>query len=60
MFEEGLNKKDLVIIIGGGMLGDMVGYACGTYKRGIKMINIPTTILAMVDASIGGKTGINN
>jgi 3-dehydroquinate synthase len=60
MYELGLSKKDLVIVVGGGMLGDMVGFACSTYKRGIRFINIPTTILAMVDSSIGSKTGINN
>lgn len=58
-FTNELTRKSLVIAIGGGVLTDMVGFACATYKRGIDYINIPTTLLAMVDASTGGKTGIN-
>lgn len=56
----GLTRKGLVIAIGGGVLTDMVGFASATYKRGVDYINIPTSLLAMVDASTGGKTGINH
>jgi len=48
-----------VINIGGGLLTDLGGFAASTFKRGISFINIPTTLLAMVDASVGGKTGVN-
>ena len=50
----------LMINIGGGVITDMGGFVASTYKRGIKFINIPTTLLSMVDASIGGKTGIDH
>ncbi len=54
------NREDCLISFGGGIVGDVVGFASSTYKRGIKFINIPSTLLAQVDSSIGGKTGINN
>ena len=54
-----LTKKSLVIALGGGSVSDVVGLACSMYKRGMAHINIPTTLLAQVDASIGGKTAIN-
>lgn len=52
-------RHSLLINLGGGMVTDLGGFAASTYKRGIKYINIPTTLLSMVDASVGGKTGIN-
>lgn len=55
-----LDRKSLIIAFGGGVIGDMSGFAAGIYQRGIDFINIPTTLLAQVDASVGGKTGINN
>jgi len=57
--EEGADSRSLVIALGGGMLLDVAGFAAGTFKRGIPLINVPTTLLSMVDASVGGKTGIN-
>ena len=54
------NRSDLIISVGGGITGDVVGFVSSVYKRGINFINIPTTLLAQVDASIGGKTGINS
>lgn len=54
-----LDKKSLVIALGGGSVGDLVGFASSIYQRGIPYINIPTTLLAQVDSSIGGKTSIN-
>lgn len=59
-FEAKLNRKSLMIALGGGVITDMVGFASGIYQRGIDFISIPTTLLAMVDASVGGKCGINN
>ena len=57
--ENGATRHSLMINLGGGMVTDLGGFAASTFKRGIKYINIPTTLLAMVDASVGGKTGIN-
>ena len=54
------NRDDCIISFGGGITGDITGFAASIFKRGIKFINIPTTLLAQVDSSIGGKTGINN
>jgi len=55
----GADRKSLLINIGGGMLTDLAGFAATTFKRGIDFVNIPTTLLSQVDASVGGKTGIN-
>lgn len=55
----GGTRHSLMVNIGGGMVTDLGGFAASTFKRGISFINIPTTLLAMVDASVGGKTGIN-
>ena len=57
--ERGATRHSLLINLGGGMVTDLGGFAAATFKRGITYINIPTTLLAMVDASVGGKTGIN-
>jgi len=57
--ENAFDRKALVINLGGGVIGDMGGFCAATYKRGIDFINIPTTLLAQVDASIGGKLGID-
>lgn len=56
---QGATRHSLLINLGGGMVTDLGGFAASTFKRGIRYINIPTTLLAMVDASVGGKTGIN-
>lgn len=53
------DRQALIINLGGGLIGDLGGFAAGCYKRGISFVNIPTTLLAMVDASVGGKTGID-
>lgn len=60
MFDHRLNRKSLLIAFGGGVIGDMGGFAASLYNRGIDFIQIPTTLLSQVDASVGGKTGINN
>jgi 3-dehydroquinate synthase len=57
--DNGATRHSLLINLGGGMITDLGGFAASTFKRGINYINIPTTLLAMVDASVGGKTGIN-
>lgn len=55
----GFSRKSLLVNVGGGVIGDMGGFCASTYKRGIRFINFPTTLLAMVDANIGGKLGID-
>lgn len=57
--ENGADRHSLLINLGGGMLTDLGGFAASTFKRGIDFINIPTTLLSVVDAAVGGKTGIN-
>lgn len=57
--QQGASRHSLLINLGGGMVTDLGGFAASTFKRGISYINIPTTLLSMVDASVGGKTGIN-
>ena len=59
LLEGGATRHSLLINLGGGMVTDLGGFAASTFKRGINFINIPTTLLAMVDASVGGKTGFN-
>lgn len=59
-FENKLNRSSILIAFGGGVIGDMTGFAASIYQRGIEFIQIPTTLLSQVDASVGGKTGINN
>ena len=58
-YKLGLTRNDVMIAIGGGVIGDITGFAAATYMRGIDYIQIPTTLLSMVDSSVGGKTAIN-
>lgn len=57
--EKRLDRTDIVLALGGGVTGDLAGFAAATYKRGIDFIQMPTTLLAMVDSSVGGKTGVD-
>jgi 3-dehydroquinate synthetase len=59
LLEAGASRKALVLAIGGGITTDMAGFAASIYKRGVRYANVPTTLLAQVDAAIGGKTGVN-
>ena len=59
LLEHRVTRSGVLVAVGGGVLTDMAGFAAATYKRGIAYVNVPTTLLAMVDASVGGKTGIN-
>lgn len=60
LFNHKFNRSDTVIAFGGGVIGDMTGFCASIYQRGVDFIQIPTTLLSQVDASVGGKTGINN
>lgn len=59
MAEQGMTRKDGVIALGGGVVGDLAGFIASTYMRGIHFLQIPTTLLAQVDSSVGGKTAVN-
>ena len=60
LLKNNFSRNDCIIAVGGGILGDIACFTASIYKRGIKFINIPTTLLAQVDASIGGKSGVNH
>ena len=59
LLDKKVSKKDCLIVVGGGTLTDLIGYVASTYKRGVDYINIPSTTLAMIDASVGGKNALN-
>lgn len=59
LIQKAFDRSDVLLALGGGVTGDMTGYAAATYLRGIRFIQIPTTLLSMVDSSIGGKTGVD-
>ena len=59
LLELGLERGDLVIALGGGVMGDLAGFAAAVVRRGVRFVQMPTTLLAQVDSSVGGKTGIN-
>ncbi|WP_457766834.1 3-dehydroquinate synthase [Cyanobium sp. ULC065] len=59
-YAQRLERRSLVVALGGGVVGDMAGFAAATWLRGIPVVQVPTTLLAMVDAAIGGKTGVNH
>lgn len=59
LHEAGATRADVIICVGGGVVTDLGGFAAATFKRGMRVINVPTTLLGAVDASVGGKTGIN-
>ena len=60
LFKAGLDRSDTILAFGGGVVGDLAGFAASIYKRGATFVQVPTTLLAQVDSSVGGKTAINN
>ncbi len=60
LLAERVERRDIVIALGGGVIGDLVGFAAAVLRRGVRFVQIPTTLLAQVDSSVGGKTGINS
>src|SRR6056297_3205786 len=59
LLAEKVERRDVVVAFGGGVIGDLVGFAAAVLRRGVRFVQIPTTLLAQVDSSVGGKTGIN-
>lgn len=59
LIQEGFDRKDMLIALGGGVVGDLTGFVAATYLRGISFVQVPTTLLSQVDSSIGGKTGVD-
>ena len=59
LIEEKFDRKDMLVALGGGVVGDLTGFAAATYLRGIDFVQIPTTLLSQADSSIGGKTGVD-
>src|SRR4029453_17302097 len=60
LLEGGVERGDVVVALGGGVVGDLAGFVAATVLRGIGLIQVPTTLLAMVDSALGGKTGVNH
>ena len=60
MLEKKINRSATIIALGGGVVGDIAGFVAASYQRGIKYIQVPTTLLSQVDSSVGGKTAVNH
>ncbi|MEE3070674.1 MAG: iron-containing alcohol dehydrogenase, partial [Pseudomonadota bacterium] len=59
LLEQQVERRDVVVALGGGVIGDLAGFAAAVLRRGVRFVQIPTSLLAQVDSSVGGKTGIN-
>src|SRR6185369_7307906 len=60
LIEQRVERSDVIVAIGGGVVGDLAGFAAATYQRGMRFAQVPTTLLAQIDSSVGGKTGVNH
>jgi 3-dehydroquinate synthase len=60
LIEHRIERGGIIVALGGGIVGDLAGFVAATYLRGIKLIQVPTTLLAQIDSSVGGKTGVNH
>ena len=60
LIERGVERSDVIIALGGGVVGDLAGFVAATYLRGLRFVQVPTTLLAQIDSSVGGKTGVNH
>lgn len=60
LIEHGIERSDVIVALGGGVVGDLAGFVAATYLRGIRLVQVPTTLLAQIDSSVGGKTGVNH
>jgi 3-dehydroquinate synthase len=60
LIERGIERSDAIVALGGGVVGDLAGFAAAVYLRGIRLVHVPTTLLAQIDSSVGGKTGVNH
>merc|ERR1719453_842392 len=59
MLQNGCTRDSVIVALGGGVVGDMAGFVAATYMRGVKVVQVPTSTMAMIDSSVGGKTAIN-
>src|SRR5215216_146897 len=60
LIQQRIERSDVIVALGGGVVGDLAGFVAATYLRGVRFVQLPTTLLAQIDSSVGGKTGVNH